>query len=239
MKLAVVTGGATGIGAATCRALAREGFAVAVHHRSSHDTAEALAAELPGAFTVRGDLATDAGVEAVAAAVAARPEPLAVLVNNAGIVADAPFLRASLDELDRVFDLNVRGTWHLTRRLARMMHRRREGRIVNVSSVVGTTGNPFQSVYGMSKAAIDNLTRTLAVELAGYGILVNGVAPGLVDTAMTQALPEEARAALLARVPLGRMGRPDEVAELVAFLATRGTYCTGAIFHVNGGLCVA
>jgi 3-oxoacyl-[acyl-carrier protein] reductase len=234
--LALVTGGATGIGAACCRALARAGFRVAVHHRSSHDAAAALCAELPGALSLAADLATEEGVEAIAKAVGAEPEPCAVLVNNAGFTIDAPLFTAKATDLDQVFALNVRGTWLLTKRIARQMSRKKHGRIINVSSVVGSTGNAYQSVYGMTKAAIDNLTRTLAVELAPFGILCNSVAPGFIDTAMTAKLPEAARAQILGRVPLGRMGTPDEIAEVVEFLATRGSYITGSVLHVNGGM---
>jgi 3-oxoacyl-[acyl-carrier protein] reductase len=235
-EIALVTGGATGIGAATCRALARH-FRVAVHHRSSHDAAAALLGELgDGAFLAQGDLATEEGVESVVKQVAEAGDPVAVLVNNAGCTVDAPLFSAKLGDFDQVMALNLRGTWLLTKRIARIMSRKKSGRIINISSVVGSTGSAYQSVYGMTKAALDNLTKTLAVELAPFGILVNAVAPGFIDTAMTARLPDEAKAQILARIPLGRMGRPEEVAELVEFLATRGSYCTGAVFHVNGGL---
>jgi 3-oxoacyl-[acyl-carrier protein] reductase len=234
---ALVTGGATGIGAACCRALAAAGFRVAVHHRSSHEAAAALVAELGGgAVTLQADLGAEEGVEALARAVGELPEPVAVLVNNAGFTVDAPLFTARAADLDAVFALNVRGTWLLTKRIARQMSRKKRGRIINVSSVVGSTGNAYQSVYGMTKAALDNLTKTLAVELAPFGILVNSVAPGFIDTAMTRKLPEAAKEAILARVPLKRMGTPEEVAEVVAFLAARGTYVTGAVLHVNGGM---
>jgi len=234
--IALVTGGATGIGAACCRALGRAGFKVAIHYRSSHDAAMALAAEIEGARTFQADLATEEGVENLARAVGALEEPVAVLVNNAGFTVDALLFFARLQDLDHVFALNVRGTWLLTKRIAHQMERHRQGRIINVSSVVGATGNACQSVYGMTKAALDNLTKTLALELAPYGILVNSVAPGFVDTAITRKLPEAAREAILARIPLGRMGSTDEVAEVVEFLATRGGYVTGTVVHVNGGL---
>jgi 3-oxoacyl-[acyl-carrier protein] reductase len=234
--LALVTGGATGIGAACCRALAKAGFRVAVHHRSSHEAAQALVAELPGALSVAADLGTEPGVEQLAKTVGEQPEPCEVLVNNAGLTVDAPLFTAKLADLDQVLALNVRGTWLLTKRIARQMSRKKKGRIINISSVVGSTGNPTQSAYGMSKAAIDNLTRTLAVELAPFGVLVNAVAPGFIDTAMTRKLSEAARAAILDRVPLQRMGSPEEVADVVEFLATRGSYLTGTVIHVNGGL---
>jgi 3-oxoacyl-[acyl-carrier protein] reductase len=233
---AVVTGGATGIGAACCRALARAGFKVLIHHRSSHDAAEALAKELAGAITVQADLSTEAGVESLAKLAGEQPEPVAVLVNNAGMNIDAPLFTAKLADLDAVFGLNVRATWLLTKRIARQMIRKKAGRIVNVSSVIGSTGNAGQSIYGMTKAALDNLTRSIAFELAPLGVLVNSVAPGFIDTAMTQKLPENIRAQILERVPLKRMGTPEEVADVVEFLATRASYVTGTVIHVNGGM---
>jgi 3-oxoacyl-[acyl-carrier protein] reductase len=116
------------------------------------------------------------------------------------------------------------------------MSRKKFGRIINISSVVGSTGNPYQSVYGMTKGAIDNLTKTLAGELAPFGILVNSVAPGFIDTAMTRKLPEGAKQAFLDRIPMKRLGTPDEVADVVEFLATRAAYVTGTVIHVNGGM---
>jgi 3-oxoacyl-[acyl-carrier protein] reductase len=234
--VALVTGGATGIGAACCRALAGAGFHVAVHHRSSHEAAAALVAELDGALSLQADLGTEEGVEALARAASELEEPVAVLVNNAGFTIDAPLFSAKVTDLDAVLALNVRGTWLLTKRIARQMSRKKRGRIINVSSVVGSTGNPYQSVYGMTKAALDNLTKTLAAELAPFGILVNAVAPGFIDTAMTRKLPEAAREAILAKVPMKRMGTPEEIAEVVEFLATRGSYVTGTVIHVNGGM---
>ena len=137
--IAVVTGGATGIGAACCRALAGAGFKVLVHHRSSHEAAEALVAELPGALSVQADLSTDEGVEKLAKTAGEQAEPVAVLVNNAGFNVDAPIMTAKLADLDAILALNVRGTWLLCKRISRQMMRKKAGRIVNVSSVVGST----------------------------------------------------------------------------------------------------
>jgi 3-oxoacyl-[acyl-carrier protein] reductase len=234
--IAIVTGGATGIGAACCRSLAGAGFRVLVHHRSSHEAAEALVAELAGSLSVQADLSTEDGVETLARTAGEQSEPVAVLVNNAGFNVDAPIMTAKLADLDAILALNVRGTWLLSKRISRQMMRKKAGRIINVSSVVGSTGNVGQSMYGMSKAAIDNLTRSLAGELAPFGILVNSVAPGFVDTAMTRQLPEAAREAILGRVPLKRMGTALEIADGVEFLATRGSYITGTVIHVNGGM---
>jgi 3-oxoacyl-[acyl-carrier protein] reductase len=159
-----------------------------------------------------------------------------VLVNNAGVNANAPMPAMKLADYDSVAAL-ARGTWYLTKLVVRrFMLRQKSGRIINVSSVVGHTGNRGQAPYTMAKAGLDALTKSLAQELGDRGILVNSVAPGFIDTAMTEELPAEIREAILSRIPLGRMGAPAEVAEVVAFLATRGSYVQGSVIHVNGGM---
>jgi len=234
-KVALVTGGATGIGAACCRALAAAGFRVGIHYHSSSSAAEALAAELPGSFLIGADVSTDAGVDALVEALKDQG-PLAVLVNNAGLALDAPLFSAKVEDFDKTVATNMRSVWLVTKKLSRLMIRRKEGRIINISSVVGSTGNPTQTSYGMTKAAIDNFTKTAAMELAGYNILVNAVAPGFIQTRMTSELSPEVQTAILGRIPLGRMGTPDEVAKVVRFLAVDGSYVTGTVIHVNGGM---
>ncbi len=234
--VALVTGGGTGIGSACCRALAAEGFRVVVHYRTSATAAEALAEELDDAFAVRADLADRDDVEALVATIHDRAGRIDVLINNAGVNRNAPTATMSLDDYDAVTSL-TRGTWYLTKLvLRRFMLRQRQGRIINVSSVVGHTGNAGQAPYTMAKAALDALTKSLAQELAGRAILVNAVAPGFIATDMTAALPDSTRAALAARIPLGRVGDAAEVADVVAFLATRASYVHGTVVHVNGGL---
>ncbi len=234
-RIALVTGAGTGIGRACARALAADGFEVAVHYNRSAESAAALAAELGRAFTIGADLSDPDGVEVVYAALKAKGG-LEVLVNNAGLCIDAPLFTAKIDDFNAQVATNMRGSWLLIRRLMRLMIRKRRGRIINISSVVGSTGNPGQGIYGMTKAALDNLTRTAAMELAPRNILVNSVAPGFIETAMTEKLSDEVKEAILGRIPLGRMGTPDEVAEVVRFLASSGSYCTGSVFHVNGGM---
>jgi 3-oxoacyl-[acyl-carrier protein] reductase len=158
-----------------------------------------------------------------------------VLVNNAGYNRNAPIFTMKLEDYDAVAGL-ARGTWYLTKLVLRRFMLRTGGRIVNVSSVVGHTGNAGQIPYTMAKAGLDAFTRSLALELQGRDVLVNSVAPGFIDTEMTAALPEDVRTRILERIPLGRMGRPEEVAEVVAFLATSATYITGSVIHVNGGM---
>jgi len=234
--VALVTGAARGIGAACARALAGEGFRVVVHYGSSAEAAEKLAGELPDALAIGADLTNPAAIDALVAALGERAGRVDVLVNNAGVVRNAPTPMMKLDDYDAVAAL-TRGTWYLTKLVLRkFMLRQKAGRIISISSVVGHVGNRGQSPYTMAKAGLDALTKSLALELAGRNILVNSVAPGFIDTDMTAPLPEAARAAILARVPLARMGRPEEVAEVVAFLATRASYVHGTVVHVNGGL---
>jgi len=235
-KVALVTGGGTGIGAACARALAAEGFRVGVHYRSSEDTARALAQDLGDAFLVRADLAVAEEVDALVAALKEQAGRVDVLVNNAGYNVNAPMLSMKLDDYDAVAAV-ARGTWYLTKLvLRRFMLRKKSGRIINISSVVGHTGNPGQIPYTMVKAGLDAFSKSLAQELAGREITVNSVAPGFIDTEMTEELPEEVRAAILARIPQQRMGTPEEVADAVAWLATRASYVNGTVLHVNGGM---
>jgi 3-oxoacyl-[acyl-carrier protein] reductase len=234
--VALVTGGGTGIGAACCRALAREGFRAAVHYRSSEESARKLAAELPGAFALRADLAVPADIDALIEELKEKAGRVDVLVNNAGLNVNAPMLTMSVDDYERVAAM-ARGAWYLTKLvLRRFMLRKKTGRIVNITSVVGHTGNPGQIPYTMAKAGLDAFTKSLCQELAGRDILVNSVAPGFIETDMTAELSDEIRQAILARVPQQRMGTPDEVADVVAFLATRGSYVNGTVIHVNGGM---
>jgi len=234
--VALVTGGGTGIGAACCRALAQEGFRVAVHYRSSEEKARKLAAELPGAFLLCGDVAIPEDCDRMIAEIKEQAGRLDVLVNNAGLNRNGPMLTMKLEDFDAVAAV-ARGTWYLTKlAIRRFMFRAESGRIITISSVVGHTGNPGQVPYTMAKAGLDAMTKSLAQELGTRGILVNAVAPGFIETDMTGELPGEIQSAILARVPLGRMGLADEVADVVAFLATRGSYVQGSVIHVNGGM---
>lgn len=233
--IALVTGGGTGIGAACCRALAAEGFRVAVHYRSSEESAAKLAAELPGAFTVKADLSDPAQIDALVAELKERVGRVDVLVNNAGYNVNAPMLTMKLDDYDSVMGM-ARGTWYLTKLVLRRFMFRKGGRIINITSVVGHTGNAGQVPYTMVKAGLEAMTRSVAQEVTGKDVLVNSVAPGFIETDMTADLPEEVSQAILARVPQQRMGRPEEVADVVAFLATRGSYVHGTVIHVNGGM---
>ena len=234
-RVAVVTGGATGIGRAVCQALAAKGMRVGIVYRSSESAARALAEQHPGAFTARADIADPAQVDALVKQLQEVAGRVDVLVNNAGLNRDAPIFTMKLDDYDAVAGLG-RGTWYLTKLVLRRFMLRSGGRIINISSVVGHTGNAGQIPYTMVKAGLDALTRSLAQELRGREILVNSVAPGFIDTEMTAGLPDEVKGRILDEIPLGRMGRPEEVAEVVAFLAESGSYVTGSVIHVNGGM---
>ncbi len=234
--VALVTGGGTGIGAACCRQLAAEGFRVGIHYRSSEEKAKKLAAELDGAFTIKADLMDSESLDALVKELKEVAGRIDVLVNNAGYNINAPMLAMKLDEYDAVASV-ARGTWYLTKLvLRRFMLRKGTGRVINISSVVGHTGNPGQIPYTMVKAGLDAFTKSLAQELAGRDILVNAVAPGFIDTEMTEELPEEVKEAILSKIPMGRTGKADEIADVVAFLATRGSYVNGSVLHVNGGM---
>ncbi len=234
--VALVTGAATGIGAACARRLAADGFRIGVHYRSSAEKAEKLLSELPDAFGLRADLTVAQEVDELVKQLKVDAGRVDVLVNNAGYNVNAPMLAMSLDQYDAVAAM-ARGTWYLSKGvLRRFMLRGKSGRIINISSVVGHTGNPGQIPYTMVKAGLDAFTKSLAQELSGREILVNAVAPGFIETEMTEELPGEVKEAILARIPQGRMGSADEVADVVAFLATRGHYINGSVLHVNGGL---
>jgi len=234
-RVAVVTGGATGIGRAVCQALAAKGMRVGVVYNSSETAARSLADSLPGGFVARADISAPAQVEALVKHLQEVAGRVDVLVNNAGTNRDAPIFTMKLDDYDAVAGLG-RGTWYLTKLVLRRFMLRTGGRIVNISSVVGHTGNAGQIPYTMMKAGLDAMTLSLAQELEGRDILVNSVAPGFIDTEMTAGLPDAVKGRILGRIPLGRMGRPEEVAEVVAFLATAGSYVTGSVIHVNGGM---
>jgi 3-oxoacyl-[acyl-carrier protein] reductase len=234
--VAIVTGGGRGIGAACCRALAQEGFRVGIHYRNSSEEAGKVLAEIGDGFLLQADIGEIAQVEQMVANLKEHTAQVDVLVNNAGQTINADINSMKIEQFDAQRSL-TRGIWYLTKRIVRLfMLRKNSGRIINISSVVGHTGNAGQIPYTMEKAALDAFTKSLTREFQGRNILVNSVAPGFIDTEMTEALPEDIKKQLLANIPLGRTGLPHEVAEVVAFLATKGTYMTGSVVHVNGGL---
>jgi 3-oxoacyl-[acyl-carrier protein] reductase len=240
-KVALVTGGSQGIGEAIARRLAAAGAHVVVAARSE-DKARAVAAAIVAAGgsaeALRMDVGDPASVTGGFRAVVEKHGKLDVLVNNAGITEDGLILRMGKDAWDRVLATNLTGVFLASQEAAKVMVRRKvAGRIVNITSVVGLMGNPGQTNYAAAKAGIVGFTKALAREIGSRGITVNAVAPGYVATAMTEALPVEAREALSKQIVLGRLGTPDDVADAVLYLASEmGAYVTGTCLNVSGGL---
>ena len=236
-QTAFVTGSTRGIGLAIARELYQAGARVAIVGRDPA-RAEAVAAELgERAAPVSCDVANAAQVDAAIAAAEETLGPITVLVNNAGLTRDNLLIRLSDADWDQVLDANLKGAFHTMRAVAKGMMKRRHGRIINISSVVGLMGNKGQANYAASKAGLIGLTKAVAQEYASRNVLVNCVAPGFIETDMTAALPPEASAALLSAIPLGRFGRPDEIAGAVLFLASDlARYITGHVLVVDGGM---
>ena len=236
-QTAFVTGSTRGIGLAIARVLHAAGARVAIVGRDL-SRAQAVAADLGDrAAGVACDVADAAQVEAAVAAAEAALGPVTVLVNNAGLTRDNLLIRLTEADWDAVLDANLKGAFHTMRVVAKGMMKRRGGRIINITSVVGLIGNKGQANYAASKAGLIGLTKAVAKEYAARGVLVNCIAPGYIETDMTAALPAEASAALLSAIPLGRFGQPDEVAGAVVFLASDlARYVTGHVLVVDGGM---
>jgi 3-oxoacyl-[acyl-carrier protein] reductase len=238
-RIALVTGASRGIGRAIAAALAQDGFRV-VGTATTPDGAasiqQALAAH-EGCSGIVLDVTDAPALDAAIDAIVKQHGGLHVLVNNAGITRDTLSMRMKDDDWDAVVDTNLKAVFRACRAVTRPMMKQRYGRIVNITSVVGASGNAGQANYAAAKAGVAGMTRSLARELGSRGITVNCVAPGFIATDMTQGLPEAARDALLAQIPLGRLGTAEEVAQAVAFLcSTAAGYITGTELHVNGGM---
>lgn len=239
--VALVTGASRGIGRAIALALAGEGWRVigtATTESGAAAITEALAAH--GGRGIALNVTDAAASQAAVDDIVAKEGRLDVLVNNAGITRDTLSMRMKDDDWDAVLDTNLKAVFRLARAVTKPMMKQRTGRIINITSVVGASGNAGQANYAAAKAGVAGLTRSLARELGSRGITVNCVAPGFIATDMTEVLPEAQKAALLAQIPLGRLGAPEEIAAAVVFLASPGgAYITGSELHVNGGMYMA
>ena len=240
-KTALVTGASRGIGRAIALALASKGFAVALNYAGSHDAAEAVKKEIEDAggkaFTVQGDVSKSEDVDRIFKTVKDEFGGLDVLVNNAGINRDALLIRMKESNWDDVIATDLKSDFLTTKAAAAMMMRKRKGSIINISSVVGIMGNIGQANYAAAKAGVIGLTKACAKEMAARNIRVNAVAPGFIETAMTDGIPEKIREGMIASIPMGRMGQPEDIARAVCFLASDdASYITGQVLSINGGI---
>lgn len=240
-KIAVVTGGSRGIGRAICLELAARGAAVVVNYNQSEDKARRVVAEIEAGGGAAAAMAADVGVayhvDRLFKRVTADYGAVDILVNNAGITLDNVIMRMKPNDFDIVISANLRSAWLCCKAATRLMMRKRRGVIVNITSVVGLAGNGGQTNYAASKAGIIGLTKSLAKEVAARGIRVNAVAPGFVQTDMTAALSDELQSKAVEAIPLGRMGKPEEIAKAVAFLVSPdAAYITGQTLVVDGGM---
>jgi NAD(P)-dependent dehydrogenase (short-subunit alcohol dehydrogenase family) len=239
-RAAIVTGGARGIGRAVCELLAERGCALVVNHNASRDAADNLVATVNAgggrAIAVAGSIADPATGTALAAAAVEAFGRIDVLVNNAGVTRDATVRKMSDDDFTAVIDVNLTGTHRVTRAVVEPMCAAGFGRIVTISSFVGELGNFGQANYAAAKGGLIAWTKSLALELARFGVTANCICPGFTDTDMLASVPEPIRERLLGRVPLGRFARPDEIARAAVFVASEGDYMTGTCLDINGGL---
>lgn len=240
-KVAVVTGASRGIGRAIAIKLADEGAKVVVNYSGSQAKAEEVVAIIQEnggeAIAVQASVSKTEEVTALMDAAVKTFGSLDILVNNAGITRDNLLMRMKEDEWDDVLDTNLKGVFLCTKAVTRQMMKQRAGRIINISSIVGVAGNAGQANYVAAKAGVIGLTKTTAKELASRNILVNAIAPGFIETEMTEQLPEDIKQGMLTQIPLAKLGQPEDIAKAVAFLASEdANYMTGQTLHIDGGM---
>ena len=240
-KVALVTGASRGIGKEIALTLAANGAAVIVNYHGSKERADEVVKEIEAAGgtaeAIQCNVAEFQASEEMVKSILANYKKVDILVNNAGITRDGLLMRMPEEDYDAVLDTNLKGTFNMIRHLSRSFLKQRSGKIINLSSVSGVMGNAGQANYSASKAGVIGLTKSVARELASRGVCVNAIAPGFIDTEMTQAMPEEAQNGLKQMIPLGRMGEAAEVAELVLFLAGNDSnYITGQVISIDGGM---
>lgn len=240
-KVAIITGGANGIGREISKTLASYGAIVVVNYHSSSDKANQLIEELKNqgqtAYAIKTDISNYGEAEKLVKETIEKFGKVDILVNNAGITADTLILRMKETDFDQVIEVNLKGTWNCCKHVAKIMTKQRSGKIINISSVVGIMGNVGQTNYSAAKAGIIGLTKSLARELAKRNICVNGIAPGFIETKMTAVLSEDIKQMYLASIPLERLGKPSDVSNLVVFLSSSlSDYITGQVINCDGGL---
>lgn len=238
MKVAIITGASRGIGKAITKTLAQAGYSLVLNYRRPCKDFENFVSSLKTSFIlVQGDVSQYDDAKHIIDTAKAHYGQIDLLINNAGITKDNLILKMTEEDFDAVQNINLKGTFNCTKHVSRIMLKQRFGRIINISSVVGITGNVGQSNYAASKAAVIGFTKSVARELAPRGITVNAVAPGFIRTQMTDAISEEAKSAALSQIPLGKLGEAEDVANLVLFLASeQAAYITGQVIQVDGGM---
>lgn len=242
-KIVLVTGGSRGIGAAIAKALAKEGAAVVINYNGSRERAKAVSEEIRAsggkAEIYQCNVADFDACGEMIKTLIQKYGRIDILVNNAGITKDGLLVKMTEQDFDAVIDTNLKGAFHTIRHMSRYFLKQKSGKIINISSVSGIMGNAGQANYSASKAGIIGLTKSAARELASRGINVNAIAPGFIATDMTDSMPKEAREKMIEKIPLNRIGRPEEIADLAVFLASdKADYITGQVFAVDGGMTI-